>query len=87
MCRGVKTKSCPKCKGSGRVPDLRSVGAVLRRLREKSGMTVAELAQRMAVTPEYVYMIETGKRNAGTEIQFNYFAICRGEPNHSRKRK
>lgn len=72
----MKTKTCPKCKGSGKVADLRSQGQVLRRLRETSGITVAELARRMAVTTEYIYLIESGQRNANAEICFNYYAIC-----------
>lgn len=72
----VKTRECPKCKGTGKLPDPQSLGSSLRRLRESSGMSVNELARRLAVTTEYIYMIETGKRTAPTEIQFNYYANC-----------
>ncbi len=40
----------------------RKLGPVLRRLREKKGLTMQQLADRAGVTDAYIAMLETGKR-------------------------
>lgn len=40
----------------------RKLGPVLKRLREKKGLTMQQLADRAGVTDAYIAMLETGKR-------------------------
>lgn len=70
--RPVKTICCPRCKGTGRLSDPKQLGRKLRLIRRRLGLTVAEMAKHLAVTTEYVYMIETGVRRAPVEIVWGY---------------
>ena len=49
---------CPKCSGSGRVPD----GKSLAKLRARLGLTLTALAAKMGVAIPTLYQIETGDR-------------------------
>ncbi len=42
-------------------PDI--LGTVIHSMREKAGITVEELAERVGVTPRYIYRIENEGKN------------------------
>lgn len=55
-------KSCPKCNGSGRVPDDAAIGAKLRAARIKKGVSLREMARRLDVSAMWICDLERGKR-------------------------
>lgn len=55
-------KKCPKCEGSGLVPDAAQIGAVMRTRRLKLGMTMRAIAKKLGCTPTFIYELERGTR-------------------------
>lgn len=53
---------CPKCHGTGRIPDDRVLGAELRRRRLKRGLGLREMAARLEFSPAYISDLELGRR-------------------------
>jgi transcriptional regulator with XRE-family HTH domain len=51
-------KPCPKCDGSGRVPD----GTSLARFRAQMGLTMSALAHKLGVAGPTLHQIESGER-------------------------
>lgn len=62
------------------------MGAELRKLRQNLRLTVPQMAKHLAITTEYVYMIETGVRRATPEIRWGYYAAP-GMPTPIKKKK
>lgn len=58
----MKKTICPKCLGTGKVDDLFSIGADLRRLREGAGLSLREMAARLNMSPAYLSDLERGHR-------------------------
>lgn len=63
---------CPRCGGSGRVPDERLVGQQMREKRLASWLTLREMARRLALSPAYVSDLELGRRRWTPKILARY---------------
>jgi ribosome-binding protein aMBF1 (putative translation factor) len=55
-------RACPRCGGSGSVLDDRAVGAEMRARREKTGISLRELARRIKWSATYVSDLELGHK-------------------------
>lgn len=55
-------KRCPICAGTGKIMDRKTAAKQLREARRKAGMTQAELANILGVSPRYVSDLECGQR-------------------------
>lgn len=71
------TKPCPQCKGRGRVPDPAKIGRVMRRTREKTGVSLREVARRMKIAAPTLSDMELGKRPWKRKSLDNYFAALK----------
>ncbi len=58
----TRTLECPKCGGTGTLPDPREEGAKMRRAREKGGVSLHELARRTGLSVGYLSDLELGRR-------------------------
>lgn len=58
----MKTKACHCCNGKGIEIDRCATGAEMLRLRLKSGVTQAAVAEYLEYTPAYISDLEHGKR-------------------------
>lgn len=47
----------------------------IKRMREQHGLTQKELAERLDVTEEYIYMIEKGSRSPSTKLAIKMSAL------------
>lgn len=63
MRQPMKTIKCPKCNGTGRVPDDRAIGLAMRRLRESKEISLRALARRLEVSAAYLSDLELGRRH------------------------
>lgn len=57
------TVKCPTCGGTGEVPNQKSLGAELRKLREKAGLSGRQVARRMHISAPYLSDLELGRRH------------------------
>lgn len=63
---------CDKCGGSGKIPDPRLVGEVMRAKRELLKVSLRYLATRMGLSAAYVSDLELGRRAWSREMQNKY---------------
>lgn len=54
---------CRACDGSGKEIDHIKTGLRLRKLREKSGVSIREVARRLGIDNKYLSDMELGRRN------------------------
>ena len=59
----MKTNSCRCCSGSGRELDHTSVGAEMKALRKKHGLSQEVIARSLKCTVPYISSLELGNRN------------------------
>lgn len=71
------TKKCPMCSGTGRVKDPAAIGAKMRKLREKTGVSLRTLATRLNFSAAYVSDLELGKRAWSDELETLYISALR----------
>ena len=57
------TLPCPRCNGTGRLPDDRVMGAAMRKRRERAGLSLRELARRLKLSAPYLSDLEVGRRH------------------------
>lgn len=55
-------RACPKCLGTGAVPDDTKIGRRLKTRRIKAGVGLREIARRLDVTAPFVAYLENGER-------------------------
>ena len=60
--------SCASCGGTYRIPS----GESLRAARLAEGLTLAEMAERVGVTPSAICHYERGRRRASPEVAAGY---------------
>lgn len=63
---------CPRCGGSGRVPDDRVLGAVMRAKRTAADLSLRDMAKRTGVTASYLCDLELGRRQWGAKQRAMY---------------
>lgn len=56
------TLPCAHCDGTGRVPDWRELGRLVRGARLKRGLRLREAARQLKVSPAYLSDLERGAR-------------------------
>lgn len=54
---------CPKCNGSGTLPDRHTIGCRFRKLRLKKGLTLAQMSKRVKVSEGQLCKLENGQKN------------------------
>lgn len=59
----VKTLKCPKCSGTGRIADPVMLGASARSKRERSGISLRDLARTLNISAAYLSDLELGRRS------------------------
>ena len=76
MAEKLMLRGCPRCHGTGSVPDLNKLGPELRRRRVKSGISLREVARRTGMSPTHLHDIEHGLRG-GPKAQkaFEMFGV------------
>jgi transcriptional regulator with XRE-family HTH domain len=62
------TTICPKCCGTGFLPDQEKIGAELRALRIERKKSLRSVAKRMGFTAPYVSDLELGKRRWSADL-------------------
>lgn len=55
-------KPCPHCGGTGEVWYDERAGALLRGMRERTGLTAKDVAARLGISPQYLSDLERGRR-------------------------
>lgn len=73
------TKTCPRCEGTGQVPDPVYIGAQMRRLRGKTGMSLREMARRAGFSAPYISDAELGRRTWSRRLLAAYEDVLRKE--------
>lgn len=68
----MKQRSCHCCGGTGKEIDQTAIAAELREKREKSGLSLREVARRMGFTAPYLSDLELGRRNWSEEKVAEY---------------
>jgi len=63
-----KTKTCPKCHGTGQVTDDIWLGLHMRGLRRQAGHSLRVLAKRMGYSAPYISDLELGRRHWTPEL-------------------
>jgi predicted transcriptional regulator len=71
------TDKCPKCKGTGRVPNQKSVGEEMRQLREKHGKSLRQIAKILGFSAPYISDLEHGRRDWNPATMLNYTNACK----------
>jgi transcriptional regulator with XRE-family HTH domain len=54
------SKTCPKCFGSGTLPDQKAIGKVMRKRREQAGIGLRQMARQVKVCPSLLSRLERG---------------------------
>ncbi len=68
----VPTRSCSHCGGTGREMDPVAIGKQLRELRQKAGMSLRTVADRLGFTAPYISDLERGNRSFTQELAAKY---------------
>ena len=68
----MNTLPCPRCDGTGRVPDDRVMGAAMLKRREKAGLSLRDMAARTGLSPSYLSDLEVGRRQWGKKQRTAY---------------
>lgn len=64
--------TCPTCRGTGTVEDQAAIGAKMRALRTKNGITLREMAGRLGFSPAYISDLERGRRQWREELMRDF---------------
>lgn len=59
----MSTTPCPKCNGSGVVPDRKAQGAKMMAVRTAAGVKLREVAALLKVRVSYICDLEHGRKN------------------------
>lgn len=63
---------CPRCSGSGFIPDPRHQGSRARALRREAALSLREIARRMDLSAGYISDLELGRRGWNDELMKRY---------------
>lgn len=55
-------QTCPSCDGVGTVPNSVNYGADIRRRRNEKGLSLATVADKVEISPQYLCDLELGRR-------------------------
>lgn len=73
----MKLVKCPKCSGTGKIVDQRELGLEMKSLREKSGISLRQLAERLKISAPYLSDMERGNRNFSQDRVEQVKEICK----------
>ena len=73
----LKTTTCHRCGGSGKLLDSFKVGALMREIRSNKGYSLYDIARRMEFTPPYISDLELGKRQWRQDLVDRYLEACK----------
>lgn len=68
----MKKIVCPKCGGTGKIPDPVSQGEYLRNIRNSAGCSMRELAKMIGFSVAYLCDLENGRRRVTDKIIAEY---------------
>lgn len=71
----LKLTTCKHCKGSGHTIDNRAMGEDFRKRREELGLTQAQVAKALRISPPYVLRLEKGQRTWSKDLIEHYEAL------------
>ena len=77
--RRIPCEPCPRCDGLGYLAGDRAVGARMRKLRERAGLSLRELAARVGVSFTIVGDLERGQRKWSPERVAKFRRVLQGE--------
>lgn len=60
--------TCPRCAGTGEVPNDRAMGAAMRTKRERARVGLREMARRVRLSPSYLCHLEHGENRWSPEM-------------------
>jgi len=69
---------CPRCGGTGFIPDDRTLGAAFRVRRKAEGISLRDMAGRMQISSSYLVDLEFGRRPWSIRLQERYQAGLEG---------
>jgi len=75
-----KSVPCPRCAGTGRIPDLRDVGRRLRLARKGALLGLREAARQAKISAEYLRDLEKGRGTFRGEGAQRVLALLRVDP-------
>lgn len=75
---------CGRCDGSGLVPGSRT-GAILRHLRERSGLSQIRIAKAMKLSAQYIVMLESDRRTWTHALVHAYTKALVKKSNHAKR--
>lgn len=64
----MKNKPCHCCGGSGQELDHAAMGATMRAIRERKGISIRQLASKLRLSAPYLSDLERGRRNWRDEL-------------------
>jgi hypothetical protein len=69
--------NCPRCKGSGKIPNPKTIGAELLKLRESAGLTRESVRREMNVSGVYLFDVENGAKGITSSRVVQYKAAVK----------
>ena len=69
--------NCPRCKGSGKIPNPETIGAELLKLRTDAGLSREAVRREMKVSGVYLFDVENGAKGITTERVKQYKAAVK----------
>ena len=72
-----KKMGCKSCNGTGREIDQAALGESYRKMREKTGMSLRDMAKALGFTPPYVSDVERGRRAWSAKLEAAYRAALK----------
>jgi len=71
------TIKCPRCIGSGRIPNPATIGAELLKLRTDAGLTRESVRREMKISGVYLFDVENGAKGITGERIAQYRAAVK----------
>lgn len=72
-----KTIPCRACNGKGRLPERKDVGVKMRKLREKAGLEIQDVARRLGVDNSLISHRENGRKAWSLDFIGRYLAALK----------
>jgi len=69
--------NCPRCKGSGKIPNPATIGAELLKLRTGAGLSREAVRREMKVSGVYLFDVENGAKGITCERVKQYKAAVK----------
>lgn len=68
----VKHIDCPRCNGTGKIPDDKDMGEEFRKMRIAKGLSLREISKLMGLSAQYICDLEHGRRIWSDGLQERY---------------